>query len=340
MQMQQASTQRLVIRGMGYALPERRVSNADIVARMNTTEQFIVERTGVLFRHHLDGDEGVSSLMQPAAEKAIAAAGLALDDIDALIVNTLSPDVHDPSQACLMQARLGLRQVPAFDIRAQCSGFLYCLELAQSLLLTGRYRHILVICGEALSKRMDCSDAGRNLAILLGDGAAAAVVSLSADTDAGLQDLRLGADGSYFDLLKTQKPGSAGSTSFLAEADLDSAQHQFRMQGKPMFDHASSTLARIARELLAAHQLQVSDLHQVICHQPNLRILDAVQQQLDIPTAKMPVSVDQLGNMASASLPLTLALQWPDLQPGQLLLFLAYGSGATWGAGLYQVQKP
>lgn len=338
--MQQAAKEgRLVIRGMGYALPTQRVSNADIVARMNTTEEFIVERTGVLNRYHLNSNDGVSSLMQPAAEQAVASAGLNMQDVDALIINTLSPDVHDPSQACLMQARLGLRRIPAFDIRAQCSGFLYCLELAQAMLLTGRYRNILVICGEALSKRMDCSDDGRNLAILLGDGAAAAVVSLSTEANAGLQDLRLGADGHYFDLLKTQKPGSAGSGSFLANQDLTDARHQFRMQGKPMFDHASSTLARIAQELLADHQLQISDLHQVICHQPNLRILDAVQRQLDIPREKMPVSVDQLGNMASASLPLTLALQFPNLQPGQLVLFLAYGSGATWGAGLYQVQK-
>ncbi|MCW8126897.1 beta-ketoacyl-ACP synthase 3 [Microbulbifer halophilus] len=325
----------LVISGLGYALPEESIGNSDVVARMNTSEQFVVERTGVHSRRYVSGSDGVSSLMLPAAKDAMGDANLKVDNIDALIVNTLSPDVHDPAQACLMQAKLGLGKIPAFDIRAQCSGFLYALELARSLVSSGSYEHILIICGEALSKRLDCSDDGRNLAILLGDGAAAAVVS-RACVDGGLKDLRLGADGDYFDLLKTLKPGSAGP-SFLSDDDLLEMRHHFRMQGRQMFSHASSTLVRISRELLVAHNLEVGDICRVICHQPNLRILDDVQRQLQIPDEKLPITVDRLGNMASASLPVTLAMQWPEIQPGELLLLIAYGSGATWGAALYQV---
>lgn len=326
----------LIITGLGYCIPPHKVSNADLVARMNTSEQFIEERTGVLTRYHLAGNEGVSSLMIPACEQAISAAGLVHRDIDALIVNTLSPDVHDPSQACLLQARLGLRQIPAFDIRAQCSGFLYELELAQALLRTGRYRHVLVVCGEALSKRMDYSDDGRNLSILLGDGAAAAVFSTTTRAE-GLRDIMLGSDGDCFDFLKTAKPGSAGN-GFLDNDDLRQAKHQFRMQGKPMFLHASDTLARIAQEMLAKNALGIEDIDHFICHQPNLRILDAVQEKLNLPMSKFPVTVDHLGNMASASLPVTLAKHWPKVSPGEKVLFLAYGSGATWGAALYEVQ--
>ncbi|WP_375055764.1 beta-ketoacyl-ACP synthase 3 [Zobellella sp. DQSA1] len=329
-------TESLMFKGLGYCIPSHKVTNTDLVARMNTSEQFIEERTGVLTRHHLSGTEGVSSLMIPACEQAISSAGLAALDIDALIVNTLSPDVHDPSQACLLQAKLGLRQVPAFDIRAQCSGFLYELELAQAMLLTGRYRNILVVCGEALSKRMDYSDDGRNLSILLGDGAAAAVVSV-ATGEGGLKDILLGSDGDCFDFLKTVKPGSAGN-SFMEYDDLHQSKHQFRMQGKPMFIHASETLARIAEEILDRNSLGIDDIDHFICHQPNLRILDAVREKLSLPMSKFPVTVDQYGNMASASLPVTLAEHWPEISPGEKVLFLAYGSGATWGAALYEVQ--
>lgn len=329
--------EKLMITGLGYSIPPDAVTNADLVSRMNTSEQFIEERTGVLTRHHLSNTEGISSLMLPACQQAIGSAGLVPGDIDALIVNTLSPDFHDPSQSCLLQAMLGLRQVPAFDIRAQCSGFLYQLELAQAMLLTGRYQHILVVCGEALSKRMDYSDDGRNLSILLGDGAAAAVVS-AAINQGGLLDILLGSDGNCFDFLKTEKPGSAGG-GFLENDDLRQSKHEFRMQGKPMFTHASETLTHIAGEMLARNELVINDIDHVICHQPNLRILDVVREKLNLPSSKFPVTVDRYGNMASASLPVTLAEHWPDVSPGEKVLFLAYGSGATWGAALYEVQE-
>lgn len=192
-----------------------------------------------------------------------------------------------------------------------------------------------MVCGEVLSKRMDCSDRGRNLSILLGDGAGAVVVSAGESLEDGLLDLRLGADGNYFDLLMTAAPGSASPT-FLDENVLREGGGEFLMRGRPMFEHASQTLVRIAGEMLVAHELTLDDIDHVICHQPNLRILDAVQEQLGIPQHKFAVTVDRLGNMASASTPVTLAMFWPDIQPGQRVLVLTYGSGATWGAALYR----
>ncbi|MCO3041714.1 ketoacyl-ACP synthase III, partial [Pseudomonas aeruginosa] len=161
------------------------------------------------------------------------------------------------------------------------------------------------------------------------------VVSAGESLDDGLLDLRLGADGNYFDLLMTAAPGSASPT-FLDENVLREGGGEFLMRGRPMFEHASQTLVRIAGEMLAAHELTLDDIDHVICHQPNLRILDAVQEQLGIPQHKFAVTVDRLGNMASASTPVTLAMFWPDIQPGQRVLVLTYGSGATWGAALYR----
>ncbi len=325
----------VVIKGMGFHAPEKVVANRDLLGRIDTSESFIVERTGVLERRHARADEAASDLMVPAAQAAIRAAGLVPDDIDFLLVNTLSPDYHDPSQACLIQPALFSAHIPALDLRGQCSGFLYGMQVARGLIDAGLYRNVLLICGELLSKRMDCSDRGRNLAILLGDGAAAAVVSAASEPACGLIDLVLGSDGRYFDLLMTAAPGTAGGT-FLSAEDLAEGRHQFLMNGRPMFEHATDTLTYAAKTLLERNKLRLSDLDYVVCHQPNLRILDSVRERLGIPVEKMPISVDRLGNMASASLPATLAELWPELRPGQQVMLLAYGAGATWGSALYR----
>jgi 2-heptyl-4(1H)-quinolone synthase len=323
------------ISGIGFYLPDNVLTNAATVERINTTEAFILERTGVVTRRHVSPEQSVKDLMVPAVQRALASAGIGPDEVGFLIVNTLSPDHHDPSQACLIQPALGLGHVPAMDIRAQCSGFLYGLQTAHGLLQDGKYRNVVVVCGEVLSKRMDCSDAGRNLAILLGDGAAAAVVSGGAPPERGIIDLELGADGSYFDLLMTAAPGSAGQR-FLSASDVDQGRTEFVMQGRPMFEHASGTLVRIARAMLARHKLSIDRIDHVICHQPNLRILDEVQLRLEIPAEKLHLTVDQLGNMASASMPATLAINWDKIGPGERVLMLTYGSGATWGVALYR----
>lgn len=323
------------IKGIGFYLPDNVITNCATVERINTTETFILERTGVVTRRHVADDQSVKDLMVPAVQRALVNAGVGPEDVGFLIVNTLSPDHHDPSQACLIQPALGLGHVPSMDIRAQCSGFLYGLQTAHGLLQDGKYRNVVVVCGEVLSKRMDRSDAGRNLAILLGDGAAAAVIASGAPAERGVIDLELGADGSYFDLLMTAAPGSAGRR-FLSADDIDSGRTEFVMQGRPMFEHASGTLVRIARAMLARHKLSIDCIDHVICHQPNLRILDEVQLRLEIPASKLHLTVDQLGNMASASMPATLAINWDKIGPGERVLMLTYGSGATWGVALYR----
>jgi len=325
-----------VISGVSWCVPETVVTNADLVRRMNTSEAFILERTGVRTRRHVAPDQSVRDLMVHAAQQAINNAGLIADDIDLLLVNTLSPDHHDPSQACFIQPMLGLGGIPALDIRAQCSGFVYGLQVARGLIGSGLYRNILLVCGEVLSKRMDCSDRGRNLAILLGDGAAAAIVSAGNQTDSGLIDVNIGADGHHYEMLMTSSPGSAGR-SFLEEADFYEGRTTFVLKhGKAMFEHATSTLVHIAQAMLNNHRLTLEDIDHFVCHQPNLRILDEVQKRLAIPSNKLYITVDSLGNMASASLPVTLAMNWQHVRNGQNILMLTYGSGATWGAALYR----
>lgn len=328
----------VIIAGMGHSIPPNIVTNRDLEARIRTSDEFIVTRTGVRERRHADPSVATSDLMVPAALDAIRSAGLRVEDIDMLIVSTLSPDHHDPSQACLMQRRLGLRQIPAFDIRAQCSGLLYGIDIAHSFLETRRCKHVLVICGELLSKRLDCSDEGRNLAVLLGDGAGAVVLSRGHEGEArGFLDLITRADGVGFDMVFTAAPGTRNAT-FISAEDIEAGRHQFRMRGRPLAEHAAACMSDVALEILERNGVRAADVDLVVAHQANLRILEAVMRRIEIPLEKWAITGDTLGNMASASLPVTLSMaaQEGRLGPGRMVLFLGYGGGATWGAALYR----
>jgi len=330
-------TARLVIAGMGHALPDRIVSNDEVAGMIDTSDAFIRERTGVVARRYLAPDQHLADLACPAAERAMADAGVTAHDVDLLIVNTLSPDHHDPSQACYIQPRLGLREIPCFDIRAQCSGGLYGIEIARHFLASGLYRNVLLICAEALSRRIDTSNAGRNLSILLSDGAAAMLLQATDHPAHGLIDLTLGADGTQFDLLSTEAPG-ARCPRFIDADDLAAGRHHFRMKGGPMFEDATRRIVDACRQMLDKHRLTLSDIGLVVPHQPNLRILDAVIAQLGLPRERCMISVDQLGNMASAAFPvaLSLAREQGRMPTGQLNLLVTYGAGATWACALYR----
>ncbi|WP_338641681.1 ketoacyl-ACP synthase III [Burkholderia pyrrocinia] len=330
-------TARLVIAGMGHALPVRIVSNDEVAGMIDTSDVFIRERTGVVARRYLAPDQHLADLACPAAERAMADAGVTAHDVDLLIVNTLSPDHHDPSQACYIQPRLGLREIPCFDIRAQCSGGLYGVEIARHFLASGLYRNVLLICAEALSRRIDTSNAGRNLSILLSDGAAALLLQATDHPAHGLIDLTLGADGTQFDLLSTEAPG-ARRPRFIDEDDIAAGRHHFRMKGGPMFEDATRRIVDACRQMLDKHRLTIGDIGLVVPHQPNLRILDAVIERLGLPRERCMISVDQLGNMASAAFPVALALarEQGRMPAGQLNLFVTYGAGATWACALYR----
>ncbi len=333
-----SSEKAVTISGAGLCVPERIVTNDELVNRMNTSVEFIETRTGVFERRHVDEGTCVSDIAEAASLQAIEQAGISINDIDMLIVNTLSPDYHDPSQACDLQRRLGLRHVPAFDIRAQCSGAIYGMDIARQYLETGRCKHILVVCAEILSRRMDVSDEGRNLGILLSDGAGAFVLSDGSGRNNGeLLDVALKADGEEFELLYTKAPGSRRK-NFIDADDIAEGAHYFRMNGKAMFTHAVKSMASIADDILSRNNLTLEDISLVVPHQPNLRLLEAVLGELRLPREKAYLTVEHFGNMASASMPVAYAKAKSEnrFNKGDLTLFLTYGAGATWGAAIYR----
>lgn len=323
---------KIIIKGTGHCLPDNVVSNADIVSRLNSTAEFIKERTGVLTRRHVSVQEGLKDLAIPAIQNALDDANMSPQEIDMLIVNTLSPDHHDPSQACLLQSLLNFRDIPVFDIRAQCTGLLYGIDIASQFIASGKHSNILVVCGEILSKKMDYSNDGRNLSILLGDGAGAVILSNNKlEDNKGFIDLIIKADGAYYKLLWTEGPGSSNS-------EYNKGVLYSRMNGKAMFQHAKKKFVEISNEILSKHNLTFDDIDLIIPHQPNLRLLEAVVEDLGVKKEKVIINVDSLGNMASASLPVTLSIARKKgfLKDSDLCLIVGYGSGATWGAALYQ----
>lgn len=326
-----------VITGFGKSLPPNVIDNKLIVSMMDTSEEFIESRTGVKTRRFVSEDFSTSKLMINSCKYAIEKAGLIPYDIDLLIVNTLSPDYHDPSQACLIQPLLKLRNtIPVFDIRAQCSGLIYAMTIAEQFISTGKYKNILISCGEVLSKRMDTSNEGRNLSILLGDGAGAIVLSAKEGKEKGIIDSTIHADGTYFELLWTEKPGTVGK-NFLAESQ---SQNYFRMNGKIMFRHAIEKFSEVIIQTLERNNLTLNDIDVIIPHQPNMRILEGIIDKLNVPREKIIINVDKYGNMASGSLPVTLSdfLESTSVEErdGKLALIVGYGSGATWGSILYK----
>ncbi|MFK3865964.1 3-oxoacyl-ACP synthase III family protein [Pseudoalteromonas rhizosphaerae] len=328
------------ILGTGYYLPENCVDNHMITERINTSDEFIRARIGVETRFHADPTQSCSDLMLEAAKMAIEDAKISIEDIDMLIVNTLSPDIHDPSQACILANKLGLAEVPAFDIRAQCSGLLYGINIAKNFVLAKEKRCILVVAGELLSKRMDTSDAGRNLAVMLGDGSGAVIIGDKPNLNSltgQILDIELNGDGRQWESLVTRVPGSAQRVFHRAD-DGDEGHSFMRMNGPNVFQHGVLKFCEIAQTILARNNLRVSDIDKFIVHQPNLRMLEEIQSQLDIDPKKMPVNVTSYGNMASASTAVTLAQSCHSsvIKSNEKVLILSYGAGATWAGALVQ----
>jgi 3-oxoacyl-(acyl-carrier-protein) synthase III len=323
------------ISGFGISLPEKVVTNKELEKTMDTTEAFIIEKTGVLERRFVTENETNAMLMVNSIHAACQTSKVPLEGIDTLIVNTLSPDFHDPSQACLVQGMLKeLIGIPAFDIRAQCAGFLYGTYLANSLILSDAAKHVLVVCGEVNSKRMVGNKEDRNIAVLAGDGAASAVIS-KADGMTGFLDLSLGADGSYFDLLKTEAPG-VHSGKFLCQDDIDKNKWLFKMKGPELFEHATKTIICEIKRIMEKHSIKYTDLHSIISHQPNVRMLEYIANKLDIPKEKFVINAHKYGNTASASLPIAWAESVETCAPGDLSLIIGFGAGSTWGSGIYR----
>ncbi|HCI62557.1 MAG TPA: 3-oxoacyl-ACP synthase [Erythrobacter sp.] len=316
---------RSVITGTGSALPAKCVTNADLAARVDTSDEWIVERTGIRQRYIADDSETTSTLATAAARNALEAAGVDAQEIGLIVLATATPDHTFPATATQVQAALGCGGGVAFDVQAVCSGFLYALATADSLLRTGMATKALVIGSETFSRILDWDD--RTTCVLFGDGAGAVVLEAQdvAADGPGILASRLHADGQHKDMLYVDGgPSTTGTVGKL------------RMKGREVFRHAVVNLASVLKEVLEESGTNAADIDWVVPHQANARILDATARKLDLPAEKVVVTVDRHANTSAASVPLALDTAMRDgrIKPGDLVMFEAMGGGFTWGASL------
>ncbi|MGQ9576226.1 MAG: 3-oxoacyl-ACP synthase III family protein [Thermoguttaceae bacterium] len=331
---------RSTILGTGVCLPPRVVTNFDVMQMMETSNEFIVERTGVHRRRHAGPEMAASDLGALACRAAVQDAGLRMDQIDLVIMNTITPDHADPGCAFFLQPKLGLSGIPVLDIRQQCAGLIYALAIADHFIRAGTYRHVLIVCSEVLSTRIDGSYEGRNIAILLGDGAGAVVVGPAKGRRSGILSTILHADGSGAKALYTAAPGSAlGRKEHITKQDIDAGRVHFRMDGKTVFDSGVARMSEAVFESLRVNGLTMDQIDVLIPHQANLRMLEAIIQRTGFPAEKVYVNVQEYGNIASASLPIALdeARRKGMVKPGSLVLLVAFGSGFVWASALVRM---
>ncbi|WP_112384153.1 beta-ketoacyl-ACP synthase III [Sphingomonas carotinifaciens] len=317
---------RSLVTGTGSALPTRRVSNAELAQQVDTSDEWIVERTGIRFRHIAGPEETTATLAADAAKAAIAAAGLSAQDIDLIVLATATPDQTFPATATKVQAMLGIRDCVAFDVAAVCSGFLYAVQVVDSMLRTGVHARALVIGAETFSRILDWED--RTTCVLFGDGAGAVVLEgreSDAEGGRGILATRLHADGRHNDLLYVDGgPSTTGTVGKL------------RMKGREVFRHAVVNLAAVMEESLGLAGLTSADVDWVVPHQANARILDATARKLGLSPDKVVVTVDQHANTSAASVPLALdtAVRDGRVRENDIVVLEAMGGGFTWGAAV------
>jgi len=311
---------RSVVLGVGSALPRRRVTNAELAETVDTSDEWIVERTGIRSRYVAGEGETTASLATDAARRALEQAELEATDIDLIVLATATPDQTFPSSATKVQAALGIKDCVAFDVHAVCTGFLYALSVADSMLRSGNAKKALVIGAETFSRILDWED--RATCVLFGDGAGALVLSAE-DGNSGILATKLHADGRHNDLLFVDGgPSTTGTVGKL------------RMKGREVFRHAVVNLADVLNEVLADAGLTAADVDWVVPHQANARILDATAKKLGLPAEKVVVTVDQHANTSAASVPLAFdaAVRDGRIKRGDLVVLEAMGGGFTWGA--------
>jgi 3-oxoacyl-[acyl-carrier-protein] synthase-3 len=319
-------TLRSVFLGVGSALPARRVDNAELAAQVDTSDEWIVERTGIRSRYIAGEGETTATLAAEAARKALDHAGLAPTDIGLIILATATPDQTFPSSATKVQHLLGIKDAIAFDVHAVCTGFLYALTVADSMLRGGNAKTALVIGAETFSRILDWED--RTTCVLFGDGAGAVVLRAEESEDRGILATKLHADGQWGDMLYVDGgPSTTGTVGKL------------RMKGREVFRHAVVNLAEVLGEVLEAGGKTPADVDWVVPHQANARIIDATARKLGLSPDKIVVTVDRHANTSAASVPLALDVAIKDgrVKPGDLVVLEAMGGGFTWGAALLSV---
>jgi len=322
------------ISGTGFHVPERVVTNDDLAAIMDTSDEWIRARTGIQTRRFVDDGVGTSDLAMPAVEQALKSASLTVRDIDLIIFATSTPDYMAPGSGCLLQDRMGFPQIGALDIRVQCSGFIYGLSIADQYIRTGTFCNILLIGAEVQSTAMDFSDEGRDVSVLFGDGAGAVVVSATEESR-GVLSTHLHSQGKCAQELWVESPSTRRNPAVSIE-DLKAGRHRLKMNGKEVFRHAVTRFPESIMEAVEANNLKIEDVSLIIPHQANLRITLEVARRLNVPAETVYSNIERYGNTTAASIPIALAevVDEGRLQPGDYLVLVAFGSGFTWASTL------
>ena len=330
---------RSAILGLGHYVPSKVVTNDDLAKMFDTSDEWIQQRTGIKERRFIEeAGIGPSDLAVPAVKMACENAGIEVSEVDAIIFATLSPDFTFPGSGCFLGDKLGLAGVPALDIRNQCSGFLYGLQIADAWVRCGMYERVALVGGEVHSTGLDFSDEGRDVAVLFGDGAACAIVGPSESDDQGVLDVEVHADGSGAKELWIEAPASAYIPRITHEM-IDNRSVWPAMNGKQVFRWATSKMPEVARSVLERNGTTVADIDLLVPHQANRRINEFVAQKLELPPEKVVHNIQRYGNTTAASIPLALseAIQQERAKKGDLILMAAFGSGFTWGASLVRL---
>lgn len=326
----------VLVRGIGAYVPSKMVTNQQLALTVNTSDEWIVEKTGIHQRRISQPSQATSDLAYEAALNCLNNAGMSVDDIDLIVVATSSPDQIQPAVACKVQEKLGLghKQIPAFDVNSVCAGFVFALNVGQSMLLANpdQYRHALIVGAEQYSRILNWND--RSTCVYFGDGAGAVLLSLSDKTDRRLEFL-LGSDGRGSELIGIP----AGGTRQPVDADqIAQGLNKFYMNGRKVWEFATATVTPTIKALLQRHQLTTDDVDLVILHQANLRMIESIMEQLGLPMEKTVTTVQDFGNTAAASIPVTLERAFAEgkLNPGDKVVLCGFGGGLSWGACLLE----
>jgi 3-oxoacyl-[acyl-carrier-protein] synthase-3 len=319
--------------GIGMSVPSRVVTNHELAKLMETSNEWIIERTGIEERRWVVEGETGATLATAASRQAIERAGLEPRDIDLIVYATLSPDFNFPGTGVFVQRALGLKDIPCLDIRQQCTGFIYGLSIADAYIRTGAFKHILLIGSEVHSTGLDMSTAGRDVTVLFGDGAGAVVVGRATDEAHLILSTHIHADGSEAEILWTEYPASARHPRISVEA-MAERKHYAVMNGKRVFKHAVTKMPAAIMEGMVTNQLQLTDIDMVIPHQANLRINQMVTQMIGLPPEKSHNNIQKYGNTTAASIPICMheAIELGKIKPGNLVCLVAFGAGLTWGS--------
>ncbi|HET9553064.1 MAG TPA: beta-ketoacyl-ACP synthase III [Anaeromyxobacteraceae bacterium] len=326
---------RAAFAALGTAVPDRVVTNADLTKLMETSDEWIQQRTGIKERRWVEEGQGTADLAEAAARRALDKAGWQPSDVEAIVFATLSGDHMFPGDGCYLGARLGLPGVPAIDIRNACSGFLYGLSVANAWIRTGTYKRVLLVGAEIHSTGLDVSTRGRDTAVIFGDAAGAALLEATDDPDRGVLSVHLHADGRFAKDLNVEAPGAMFHPR-VSQQQIDEGLVYPHMEGQKVFKHAVVKMPEVVREALRANGLTPADLKLLVPHQANLRIAEAVQRSLELSDDQVFNNIQKYGNTTAASIPLCLAegVEARGVKRGDLVGLAAFGAGFTWASAL------